>query len=79
MTQQMKTDPATLLALGGSLGLQGFAEALPVVQRQHQKRAAFTKEGAAAAEASATSKASSAMALAKSARLQCVADEAGAK
>ena len=75
----MKTDPATLLALGGSLGLQGFAEALPVVLRQHQKRAAFTKEGAASAEASATAKAASAIALAKSARLQCVADETGAK
>jgi len=79
VTQQIKTDPATLLALGGSLGLQGFAEALPVVQGRHQKRAASTKEGAAAAEASATSKAASAIALAKSARLQCVADETGAK
>jgi hypothetical protein len=76
----MKTDPATLLALGRSLGLQGFAGALPGVQGQHRKQPpAFSKEGTAPAEASATSKASSAMALAKSARLQCVANEAGAK
>jgi len=79
VTQQMKTDPATLLALGGSLGLQGFAEALPVIHGQHQQQAAFAKEGAAPAEASATSKAASAIALARSARLQCVADEAGAE
>ena len=79
MTHKAKTDPATLLALGGSLGLQGFDGAPAAAKGQHLKQPAATKESAASAKAPAPSNASSAIALAKHARLLCVADEAGAQ
>ena len=79
MTQKPKTDPVALLALGGSLGLQGF-DALPAVATgQHRQEATPAARNVAAAPASPTSDASALMALAKAARLQCVADEIGAR
>ena len=81
MTQPIKSDPVTLLALGSRMGLQGFeattakaageSEAQPVIS---PKPSATVNRGRQNADADAASL----MALAKSARLQCVADETGA-
>ena len=79
MTQKPKTDPVALLALGGSLGLQGFDVAPAAATGQPRPEATPAARNVGAPTASQISNASAVMALAKAARLQCVADETGAQ
>jgi len=79
VTQKTKADPATLLALGNSLGLQGFDVPPADATRQPPQGATPAARNVAAATASPICNASAVMALAKAARLQCVADETGAQ
>jgi hypothetical protein len=79
VTQKTKADPATLLALGSSLGLQGFNAPPAAATGQRRQQAAPAARNTAAAAASPICNAAAVMALAKAARLQCVADETGAQ
>lgn len=79
MTQKTKADPATLLALANSLGLQGFDVPPAAATGQPRQEATPAARNVVAAAASPIGKASAVMALAKAARLQCVADETGAQ
>lgn len=81
MTQSIKTDAATLLALGSRMGLQGFgatpAKTAKAASEPKMQPADDSRPTAAANRDRADS--STVMTLAKSARLQCVADETGAQ
>ena len=79
MTQKTKADPATLLALGNSLGLQGFDVPPAAATGQPRQEATLAARNVASAAAPPICNASAVMALAKAARLQCVADETGAQ
>lgn len=79
MTQKTKADPATLLALGSSLGLHGFDVPPAVATGQPRQEATPAAKNVAAAAASPICNAAAVLALAKAARLQCVADETGAQ
>ncbi len=80
MTQPVKSDPVTLLALGSRMGLQGFGAmpAMAAIEPATEPTAA-SKPAATANLGRVDAGAASVMALAKSARLQCVADETGAR
>lgn len=77
MTQPIKADPVTLLALGSRMGLQSFKSTpAPATPEPEKQRVASLKPSAVAN--GSRSDASTVMTLAKSARLQCVSDDAGA-
>ena len=79
MTQPIKSDPVTLLALGSRMGLQGFqAGPAKLAIAPATEPTAAPKPAATADRGRVNAGAASVMALAKSARLQCVADETGA-
>jgi hypothetical protein len=77
VTQPVKSDAVTLIALGSRMGLQGF-EATPVkAASKPEAQPTATPKPTATANCD-RAEASTVMALAKSARLRCVADETGA-
>ncbi len=77
MTQTIKSDAVTLLALGAQMGLRDFeATCAKVVNAAVAQPATIPKPSTAANRDHAD--ASTVMVLAKSARLQCVSDDAGA-
>lgn len=81
MTQPIKSDPVTLLALGSRMGLQGFQPRPAKAASEPAKVSAPSPKPSAVADPgrlNADADASTVMALAKSARLQCVSNEAGA-
>ena len=80
MTQPIKSDPVTLLALGSRMGLQGFQPGPAKAASESAKQSAPSPKPSAAnpGRLNADADASTVMAFAKSARLQCVADETGA-
>lgn len=77
MTQPIKNDPVTLLALGSRMGLQGFQPGHAKAASEPATQSAPSPKPSAVANGS-RSDASTVMALAKSARLQCVSSDAGA-
>lgn len=77
MTQPVKSDPVTLLALCSRIGLQGF-ESKPATTASEPNIQPVASPKPLAIANRSNSDASTVMALAKSARLQCVADETGA-
>jgi hypothetical protein len=77
VTQPSKSDPVTLLALGNRMGLQGFQPGPAKAASEPAKQPAPSRKPSAVANGS-RSDASTVMALAKSARLQCVSNDAGA-
>jgi hypothetical protein len=74
VTQTIKSDADTLLALGSQMGLQGFEATRGKVVNAAVEQSAIVPKPSTAANRD-RSDASTIMALAKSARLQCVADE----
>ncbi|WP_380786847.1 hypothetical protein [Sphingomonas sp. R86521] len=81
MTKPVKSDPVALLALGNRMGLQGFeAPSLSAANEPRKQPIASAKHPATATrdQINATVDVSAILTLAKAARLQCVADEAGA-
>lgn len=74
MTQTIKSDAVTLLVLGSRMGLQGFEGRPAKVASEADAQPATIPKPSTAANRD-RSNASTVMALAKSARLQCVADE----
>ena len=76
MTKPIKSDPVTLLALGSRMGLQGFEGAPGKAASEPDTQPTATPKPTAAAN-SDRADASTVMALAKYARLQCVSDDAG--
>jgi hypothetical protein len=82
VTQSVKSDPVALLALGSRMGLQGF-EATPekATSKTERPPVSSAKPEAVAnrGRLSADADVATVIALAKSARLQCVADETGAQ
>ncbi|MEG3169914.1 hypothetical protein U1737_17115 [Sphingomonas sp. LB3N6] len=78
MTQPIKSDAVTLLALGSQMGLQGFEGTPAKAASEPDTQPTATPKPTAAAN-SDHADASTVMALAKSARLQCVSDDAGAQ
>ena len=77
MTQPIKSDAVTLLALGSRMGLQGF-KARPVKGTDDSKAQPVAIPKPASAANCDRADAATVMALAKSARLQCIADGTGA-
>lgn len=73
MSQTIKSASATLLALGSRMGLQGF-EAAPAKGTDDSKARPVAIPKPKAAANSDRADAATVMALAKSARLQCIAD-----
>lgn len=77
MTQPIKSDTVTLLALGSRMGLRGF-EAAPAKGTDDSKAQPVATPKPASAANCDRADAATVMALAKSARLRCAADETGA-
>lgn len=77
MTQPVKSDPVTLLTLGSRMRLQGF-KATPVTASPEPEKQPVAFPIPSAVATGSRSDASTVMALAKSARLQCVSSETGA-
>jgi hypothetical protein len=81
VTQQIKSDPVTLLALGSRMGLQGFQPESAKATSEPAKRPSPSLKPPAVANPARLNTnvdASTVMAFARSARLRCVADETGA-
>lgn len=81
MTQPIKSDPVTLLALGSRMGLQGFEATTAKAACGSEEQPVISPKPSVAANRgrlNADADAASVMKLAKSARLQCVADQTGA-
>lgn len=76
MTQPVKSDLVTLLALGSRMGLQGFRGAPAKAESELNTQPTAAPKPTAAAT-SDHADASTVMALAQSARLQCVSNDAG--
>lgn len=74
MTQTIKSDAVTLLALGCQMGLKGFEATRGKFAGEPETPPSVIQKPPAAANRDHTD-ASTVMALAKSARLQCVADK----
>jgi hypothetical protein len=74
VTQTIKSDAVTLLTLGSQMGLQGFERRPAKVASEAEAQPTSTSKPSNAANRG-RSDASTVMALAKSARLQCVAGE----
>ncbi len=74
MTQTIKSDAVTLLALGSQMGLQGFEATRLEFASEPETPPSLTQKPLAAANRDHTDS-STILALAKSARLQCVADK----
>jgi hypothetical protein len=76
VTKPIESDPAALLMLGSQMGLQGFEATPAKAASKPDTQTAGTPKPTPAANLDHAG-ASSVMTLAKSARLQCVSDDAG--